>query len=441
MWGSASRAKYSLPRFCRVVFLALAPGGKMSCNAYIVGLACILGLLLDTAFAGSMDDVKARGELVVGVKADYPPYGFRDKDGQIVGLEPDLAADLAKRLGVSLKIVTVLSSNRLEFLQDGKIDLIIATLSITDDRRKAAGIIDPPYYGAGAGLLVRHNVRIDEASELKSQTICAVEGNIFLIELRSRAPKVTTLIFNDVPSGEQALLEGRCEGLFFNDNLLFFKKQSQPDRFKDYDVLQLIDIDPLLWGIAAKRGEEHSALGKFVSQAIVDWHRSGFLLNVEKKWLGSNTGLLRALNVKWTLATMTDEQKAGFGTPAEARAMLLKVVAGMKADKTKTLTQISKGEGGFKDRDLYPYCIGPDGKYVAHPDPSRIGLVYKDVRDKSGRAYGEEVSRRAVEGKIGEVHYIFPRPTDGTPTPKVGLFTRVADHICVVGYYVSRSQG
>ena len=64
-------------------------------------------------------------------------------------------------------------------------------------------------------------------------------------------------------------------------------------------------------------------------------------------------------------------QKADFGTPAEAKAMLEKVVAGMKADKAQTLTQISKGE--FKDRDLYPYCVGPDGKYAAHPDASRIG--------------------------------------------------------------------
>jgi polar amino acid transport system substrate-binding protein len=127
----------------------------MSYNASIVALVCVFNLLAGAAIAGSMDDVKARGELVVGVKTDYPPYGFRNVDGQIVGLEPDLAADLAKRLGVSLRMVNVLSSNRIEFLRDGKIDLIIATLSITDDRRKTAGIIDPPYYSAGVGVLHR----------------------------------------------------------------------------------------------------------------------------------------------------------------------------------------------------------------------------------------------------------------------------------------------
>ncbi len=133
--------------------------------------------------------------------------------------------------------------------------------------------------------------------------------------------------------------------------------------------------------------------------------------------------------------TVVHAQKAEFGTPAEARAMLEKVIAGMKADATKTLAQISAGEGGFKDRDLYPYCVGPDGKYVAHPDHARIGLVYNDVRDTAGKAYGEEVSRLVAEGKIGEVSYVFPHPGDRKPTPKVGLYTKVGGYICVVGYY------
>ncbi|MGA7327724.1 MAG: chemotaxis protein, partial [Rhodomicrobium sp.] len=144
------------------------------------------------------------------------------------------------------------------------------------------------------------------------------------------------------------------------------------------------------------------------------------------------------LNVKWTRSAQTKAartQRASFGTPVEARAMLERVVIGMRTDTAKTLAQITKGEGGFKDRDLYPYCIGPNGKYVAHPDRSRIGLVYKDVRDKLGKGYGYEVSMLASEGEIGEVHYVFVRPTDGMLRPKVGLYTRVAGHICVVGYY------
>ena len=129
-------------------------------------------------------------------------------------------------------------------------------------------------------------------------------------------------------------------------------------------------------------------------------------------------------------------EQSQFGTAAEARAMLERVVTSMKADPTKTIAQINKGEGGFKDRDLYPFCAGPEGKNVAHPDPTRIGLVQRDLRDIAGNPYGAEFAKVAEEGKIAEVSYLFPRPgPDRTPVPKVTLVTKVGDHICGVGYY------
>ncbi len=125
-----------------------------------------------------------------------------------------------------------------------------------------------------------------------------------------------------------------------------------------------------------------------------------------------------------------------FGTASEAKAMLEKTVIGMKADPAKTIAQINKGEGGFKDRDLYPVCIGSDGKFVAHPITERIGLVVKDIKDVTGKAYGEEFTKVAAEGKFAEVSYMFPRPGDDkTPVQKVSFVTKVGDYICLVGYY------
>jgi hypothetical protein len=136
-----------------------------------------------------------------------------------------------------------------------------------------------------------------------------------------------------------------------------------------------------------------------------------------------------------TLPSMAFAQ-AKFGTAAEAKAMLEKTVIGMKADPAKTIAQINKGEGGFKDRDLYPVCIGSDGKFVAHPIAERIGLVVKDIKDVTGKAYGEEFIKVAAEGKFAEVSYMFPRPGDDkTPVQKVSFVTKVGDYICLVGYY------
>src|SRR3546814_4642473 len=87
------------------------------------------------ATADALDDIRKRGKLIVGVKADQPPYGFLGIAGQIAGLEPDLARDVAAVLGVQLDLVPVVSSNRMQFLDQGRIELVIATMADTDERR------------------------------------------------------------------------------------------------------------------------------------------------------------------------------------------------------------------------------------------------------------------------------------------------------------------
>ncbi|WP_294273787.1 cache domain-containing protein [Propionivibrio sp.] len=125
---------------------------------------------------------------------------------------------------------------------------------------------------------------------------------------------------------------------------------------------------------------------------------------------------------------------ADYGTAAEAKAMLEKAAAAVKANKSGALMQFAKGEGGFKDRDLYPFCGGTDGNFTAHP--TLTGKSLKDLKDKEGKPIGEEMYKNAQEGKIAEVSYKWPRP--GTTEPlvqKVSYFTKIGDQVCAVGYY------
>ena len=126
-------------------------------------------------------------------------------------------------------------------------------------------------------------------------------------------------------------------------------------------------------------------------------------------------------------------QQAQFGTAAEARAMFDKAVAAVRADKAKALASFTAGTDGFKDRDLYPFCGGPDGNFTAHP--SLVGKSMKDLKDKSGKAMGAEMYTAAQEGKIGEVAYMWPRPGGTEPVQKVSYVTKVGDQVCGVGYY------
>jgi signal transduction histidine kinase len=122
-----------------------------------------------------------------------------------------------------------------------------------------------------------------------------------------------------------------------------------------------------------------------------------------------------------------------FGTADEAKAMLDKAVKELKTDKAAALAKFTKGEGGFKDRDLYPFCGGPDGNFTAHP--SLVGKSLKDLKDKSGKPLGEEIYKTATEGKVSQVSYMWPRPGQQEPVQKVSFVTKVGDQVCAVGYY------
>lgn len=144
----------------------------------------------------------------------------------------------------------------------------------------------------------------------------------------------------------------------------------------------------------------------------------------------------RKLAVVSTLAVLgfaSAAWSAEFGSPGEAKAMLEKAVAAVKADKAKALGMFSKGEGGFKDRDLYPYCGGPDGNFTAHP--TLLGKSLKDLKDKSGKPLGADVYAAAAEGVVSEVSYMWPRPGQTEPVQKVAYVTKVGDQVCAVGYY------
>ena len=125
---------------------------------------------------------------------------------------------------------------------------------------------------------------------------------------------------------------------------------------------------------------------------------------------------------------------AQFGTEAEARAMLEKAVAAVKENREKALEMFNKGEGGFKDRDLYVFCANAsDGVLTAHPYLK--GEHLQDIVGKKGFPLGQEIMRTATEGEIKQVTYWWPRPGSDAPLEKHTFYTKVGDQNCGVGYY------
>jgi signal transduction histidine kinase len=143
-----------------------------------------------------------------------------------------------------------------------------------------------------------------------------------------------------------------------------------------------------------------------------------------------------------TLSSTAFAQQSQYGTADEAKAMLLKVVAAVKADKAKALNMFNKGEGGFADRDLYPFCSNvSDGINVAISNPNAkqlLGTDARNLKDPTGKEFGKELyaAGQKPEGQISEVSYLFVRPgPDTKPVPKVSYVTRIGDIYCGVGFY------
>jgi hypothetical protein len=140
-----------------------------------------------------------------------------------------------------------------------------------------------------------------------------------------------------------------------------------------------------------------------------------------------------------TLSGAAFAQQGQLGTAQEARAMLDKAVAAVKADQAVALGMFNKGEGGFKDRDLYPFCFRiADAKSLATPLAVTSGTDVRTLKDPTGKVYGQELYAAAQkpEGQITEVSYMFPKP--GTTAPavaKVSFVTSAGELGCGVGYY------
>ncbi len=271
-----------------------------------IGIAGLMagGLLMaaTAANAGGNNDrfmkVMKRGTLVVGVKADYKPWGFRDSSGKLVGMEIDMANDVAKALGVELKLVPVQSSNRMQFLQQGKIDLMIATMSDKANRRKVVGVPDPNYYTSGTNVLAKKGV-VKSWADLKGKPVCGKQGAFYNKQVSKKyGAKIIAFVGN--AEAKQALRDGKCVAWVYDDSSIMADLAS--GQYNDYEMPMKTE-DDTPWALAVPKEERGGIWGNFMSGMIYNWHRSGRLIELEKKWGIQATSFLVDMNKKFEAYT------------------------------------------------------------------------------------------------------------------------------------------
>ena len=247
-------------------------------------LPCLIlaaGLIALAATRADADDLAAirqRGKLIVGVKTDYPPFGFRAPSGEIVGIEPALAADVAMNLGVKLELVPVVASNRIELLQNGNIDMIIATMNVTMLRKQAVELVKPYYYAAGYNVMVPKSIHLKSWAELKSKRVCGVEGAYYNYPATMNFGLQVT-VFASAPEATAALKRGACTGLLFDDAAI--QGDMLDPAWSDYEMpLPSQEVTP--WGLAVRKDQPEWKA--FLSTMVVNWAKSGTILDLETKY-------------------------------------------------------------------------------------------------------------------------------------------------------------
>lgn len=224
--------------------------------------------------------VMERGKIVVGVKADYKPWGFRDESGDIVGMEVDMAQDVADAMGVDLELVAVQSSNRMQFLEQGKIDLMIATMSDREDRREIVGIVQPNYYTSGTNIMSPKALGLTSWEQLEGKPVCGKQGAFYnqIVEQRYGA-EIVAFVGN--AEAKQALRDKKCIAWVYDDSSIMSDLSS--GNWDDFEM-PLASEDDNPWGLAVVRDEQDCVFGRFMSGMQYNWHQSGRLMELEEKW-------------------------------------------------------------------------------------------------------------------------------------------------------------
>jgi aspartate/glutamate/glutamine transport system substrate-binding protein len=250
-------------------------------------------LVLATAFAASLapasaenatlDAIKQRGTLKVGVKYDSPGFGLLDPKTNVVsGFDVEIARSLARRiLGDAKKIefVQVTSSNRIPLLQNGDVDMFIATATITPARMQEIDFSNV-YYRAGQTLLVRKPSPIKTYKDLPGHTVCTTTGSTPELTIRRLAPQANVQTFDTYADCFTGLKSGRIDAMTTDNGILLGYEAQDPANLQV--VGGLFTFEP--YGIGIAKG--NTTLLKAVNAALMAMAKDGEYAKIHQATLG-----------------------------------------------------------------------------------------------------------------------------------------------------------
>ena len=247
---------------------------------YLLSIGLLLGAQVTVppiADAAELTDIEARGRLIVAVKDNWYPLGYRDVTGELSGFEIDIARRLALELlgdETAVDLRPVSNVERVNVVIDGDVDIAIASITVTAQRQRIASF-SLPYYWDGTGFITTSARSLDD---LRLGRIAVLADSSTLGQLRYQLP-VATLV--PVPSYQAAIVEldsGRVDAFAGDVSLLSGWQQDSRYRLLD----EVISVEPI--AIAIPKGTQYSSLRRAINDAIRQWDDEGWLKDRAAHW-------------------------------------------------------------------------------------------------------------------------------------------------------------
>lgn len=228
-----------------------------------------------------LSKILERGKLIVGVRDDTAPFGFRDENGNLIGYDIDLSREIAKGIfGDESKIefVPVTASNRIMKLSSGEVDILVATMSVTNQRLRILNF-STPYYIAGQAILVNTSSKYTSLRDFRGKKLIIVFGSTSEDNLRSNVPEIEVVGFKTYPDAYNALKTEKAQGIVSDDTILMgyaLKDKSVKLLPKRYSK------EP--YAVALRKESDSDRLLSSVNYVLKTLQDSGKLFRMQEKW-------------------------------------------------------------------------------------------------------------------------------------------------------------
>lgn len=255
------------------------PKRKLLLLWLVLGFLGVQIITSNPANSATLRDIQRRGTLVVAVKDNLRPLGFRDDRGNLQGLEIDLAKRLARDLlgrEEAIDLQPVNNSDRLNVVITGRVDLAIAQVTTTNSRSRLVEF-SVPYYADGTSLVTR---TLGNTSEITNQSIAVLNGSSTAGEVRFRFPQAQLVFVNSYQAGKEILDRGEAIAFAGDTSVLTGWVQTYPE----YRLFSRIELYNNILAIAMPKGDQYQDLRQQVNNALILYRQEGWLTSRIRYW-------------------------------------------------------------------------------------------------------------------------------------------------------------